>query len=511
MERLYEPLAHLKVWSDFKLSRLDAAEAAIRQEEQGGRFPQRAANDRLALEGLKHRRLGQLKAGRAATALAKASAVVWSNHAGAAWACFQFDDAEGAYRRSAALCDEQGRPDFSGSPLTYLARLYIQEARADDALDALHKARTHRAQREPSTLQSDQGEYDLSVALAMLSLGRVADAERFARRAVETPDRLGHSSTRRDEQTLGNAVVLWTVLAAQREQLRERASTRGGLGWAGAAAHDPALWALARQAARLARDPSRPNVLRPFVPGSTAVESWQLGSVLRMLPPGAALEMVEQARRDEDHPSALPYFDALEAEARLLVGDAAGAFRLGRQALDRLPRSGEGLLRGRTAAVAAEAARRLGRHDDARGLWSQALAEWPAAPLLLELGVPVRVETDGSPVARALAERLLRSRRLVVEPWGLSLKVAAGSLVLLRADGSNHAAVELALGRSPNETALADACDRFHERLASPTISLTAADVNAIDGVPGAADSRRSDDAALAQVQPQRGVAPPYR
>src|SRR5262249_19242557 len=148
-------------------------------------------------------------------------------------------------------------------------------------------------------------------------------------------DRLGHSSVRRDEQTLGNAIVLWTVLTAQRERLRERASAQDTSGWADVAAHDAALWTLARQAARLARDPARPNVLRPFVPGSTVVESWQLGSVLRMLPPGAALAMIAQARLEEDHEAAVPYFDALEAEARLLSGDPKGALRLARQALDR--------------------------------------------------------------------------------------------------------------------------------------------------------------------------------
>ncbi|MDR3636241.1 MAG: hypothetical protein P4L84_20735 [Isosphaeraceae bacterium] len=509
MERLYEPLPHLKVWSYFKLSQLEAAEAAIQQEEQGGRFPRRSVNDRLALEGLRHRRLGELEAGRKATALAQESAVIWSNHAEGAWACFLFDDAESAYCRSAALCDKRGGPDFSASPYTYLARLYVQEGRTADALDALRKARAHRAQRPASTLQNDQAEFDRTVALAMLSLGRVAEAERFARRAVESPDRLGRTSTRRDEQTLGNAIVLWTVLAAERERLRERASARGGSDWSGVAAHDAALWTLARQAASVARDPSRPNVLRPFVPGSTVVESWQLGSVLRMLPPGAALGMVEQARRDEDHPAAAPYFDALEAEARLLAGDTDSALKLGRQALDRLSRSGEGLLRGRTAAIAAEAACRLGRHDDARGLWSQALAECPAAPLVLGLAVPVRIETADSPAARSVAERLRRSPRLRAESWGLPLKVNAAGITLSRADGSTHAALELALGQSPREAELTAACDRFHERIASPAISLTAADVNALDGVPAAAASRQSDDAVLAQVRPQAGATPP--
>jgi tetratricopeptide (TPR) repeat protein len=501
MERVYAPLPALKVWSDFKLGRLDEAETAIEQEQRSGHWRRRAANDRLALEGLRHHREKAFEAGRTATAVAQGSPVIWSNQAGAAWACFRFDEAEAAFRRSAALCDELGAPDFAGSPLTFLARLCAQEGRAADALDALRKARIHRARRLSSTLQNDQAEFDETVALTLLSLGRVEDAERFARRAFDTPDRLGRSSARRDEKTLGGAIVLWTVLTAARERIGERAAVRGESDWWGPAANDAIRWRLARQAAHLARDSSRPSILRPFVPGSTAVESWQLGSILRMVPPGAALAMVSQARREEDHPTAPPYFDALEAEARLLAGDAEGAFRLGAQALARLPRSGEALLRGRTAAIAAEAARRLARYDEARRLWSQALAECPAAPLLLGLSLPVHVETDGSPSARALAERLLRSPRFRSESWGLPLSINSGSVALTRADGSAHVAVALAPGQTTDHSALTDACDRFHQQLTGPSVPLTAVDVNALDGVPGAA-ANRADEQALTDARP---------
>jgi hypothetical protein len=113
-----------------------------------------------------------------------------------------------------------------------------------------------------------------------------------------------------------------------------------------------------------------------------------------MVPPGVALAMVDQARREEDHPDAAPYFDALEAEARLLANDPTGALPEARKALDRLPKPGDVLLRGRTAALAAEAARRLGRSDESRELWSAALADFPAAPRLLGLAVPIKIEAE---------------------------------------------------------------------------------------------------------------------
>jgi tetratricopeptide (TPR) repeat protein len=481
LEKLYEPLPQLKVWPLFKLLRLDDAEAAIRESERSDRFPKSSANDRLALEGLRHHRKEQLEAARAAARHGNDSPVIWANGGGSALSCFLHAEAEADYLRAVEIARKLGGTSYSGSPFTPLSRIYVQEGRPGDAIAALLMARSHRAQRGPKTLGDDQGEYDISVALAMLALGRSDDAERFARRVFETPDRLGHTSDRPDDKELANAVVLWTVLAAKRARREER----GGWGSLRPDA-DAEAWTLARLAGRIARQPDRPNVLRPYVPGSATIESWQLGTVLRMVPPGVALTMVDQARREEEHPDAAPYFDALEAEARLLANDPARALSAAREALDRLPKPGEVLLRGRTAALAAEAARRLGRSDESRELWSAALADFPAAPRLLGLAVPIKIQAE--PGSRALADLLAASPRFRVEAWGLPLKVrAAGgriTIALGRGDGSTHAELEVALDASPTTEKLADARDRFLDVIASPTIHVSAADVNALDGLP---------------------------
>ncbi len=506
LEKLYEPLPQLKVWPLFKLLRLDDAEAAIREAERSGRFPMNSANNRLALAGLRHRRKEQLEASRAAARHGNDTPVIWTNGGNAAQSCFLLAEAKADYLRAVEIARKLGQTSYSGSPFTPLSRIYVQEGRPDDAITALLLARAQRAQREPKTLSDDQGEYDTSVALAMLALGRSDDAERFARRVFETPDRLGNNSDRPDDIELGNAIVLWTVLAAKRSRLEER----GGWGSLSPDA-DAEAWALARLAGRIARQPDRPNVLRPYIPGSATIESWQLGTVLRMVPPGVALTMLDQARREEDHPDAAPYFDALEAEARLLANDPAGAFSMARKALDRLPKPGEVLLRGRTAALAAEAARRLGRFDESRDLWSAALLDFPAAPRLLGLAVPIKIEAE--PGSRALADLLAASPRFRVESWGLPLKVRGEggriSITLGRSDGSTHAELEVALDASPTAEKLADARNRFLDVVASPTIHLSAADVNALDGLPVQRVSDQ-DEAAISQIStnPQPGGKP---
>jgi tetratricopeptide (TPR) repeat protein len=496
IERLYEPLPDLKVWILFKQERLDEADAAIQQSERAGHFPRRSANSRLALEGLRHRRKEQLEAARAATRYGENTPVIWSNTGDSALSCFQHADAEAGYLRAAQISIRLKRTGYSGSPFTSLSRLFVQEGRTSEALAILAQARTQRAERPPGTLADDQGEYDTSVALAMLALGRSEDAERFARRVVETPDRLGHTSDRPDDKALANAVMLWTVLASKRAEQAERGSS----GWMNP---DAESWALAKLATRIACQSGRPNIIRPYIPGSATIASWQLGSVLRMVPPGAALAMVAQARREEDHADAAPYFDALEAEARLLANDPAGALPLARKALEKLPKPGEQLLRGRTAAIAAEAARRLGQHDESRELWTAALADFPAAPRLLGLAIPVKIEAGAD--SSALADLLARSPRFRVESWGLPLRVRTAdgraSIVLVRGDGSNHATFEHSLGSAPTPAQLAEASSQFHDRVAAPTIRLADTDVNALDGLPTRPLSRQ-DDATLAKISP---------
>jgi hypothetical protein len=221
--------------------------------------------------------------------------------------------------------------------------------------------------------------------------------------------------------------------------------------------------------------------------------------------------MLDQARKEETHPDAVPYFDALEAEALWLAGDAAEALPLARKALDRLPRPAESLLRGRTAAIAAEAARQLGRNDECRELWSTSLAEFPAAPRLLGLAIPVKIEAGTE--SGTLVDLLTRSRRLRAESWGLPLKIQAVNgrltLTLGREDGSNHVEMMEPLGQVKTDDEIALVRNRFLDLLAAPKIQLSAADIIAFDGLPSQRISQK-DQAAISQIsqEAKSGKAP---
>jgi tetratricopeptide (TPR) repeat protein len=201
-----------------------------------------------------------------------------------------------------------------------------------------------------------------------------------------------------------------------------------------------------------------------------------------------AAEALRQARAEEDHPGAVPYFDAYEAEVALLRGDAEAALALARKALDRLPAAGEKLLRARVAAVAGEAARRLGKNAYGLALLQQALRDFPQAFRLLGTAIPVKVEHDGSALASDLAGRLLRSPRFAAAPDGFRVAIRSedGKLIveMFRAAGERHCQVGVTL--SGQADAVADALRQLHRKMMSPTLDLSQVDINSLDGSPSA-------------------------
>src|SRR5207253_4767466 len=96
-------------------------------------------------------------------------------------------------------------------------------------------------------------------------------------------------------------------------------------------------WTLKRGLLKILHDPERLRALRPYMPGTPDLESWLSGGLVRLLPPGVAAEAVRQARAEEDHPGAVPYFDTLDAEVALLRGNAEEALSCARRALAKLP------------------------------------------------------------------------------------------------------------------------------------------------------------------------------
>jgi tetratricopeptide (TPR) repeat protein len=493
LEQVYQPMPWLRLFPLIKQKKLDDVEALLDRLEKEGGWKLRALNTRIMVAEQRRDRPGNYKAGKQTVDACPSSAVLWNNFGLGCVSDFRFEEAEKAWTKSASL-----RPDFHGSAYFRLTGLYLQQGRFQESLQAIKQGQARRAQREPFTLQQDRSLVDRSLASLLLALGRGPEAERFARRSFERPGRLGNITVQEREDIFSNGFLLWLALQTRIEQVQEggtdwQAQTRPlEKSWHAGMTPDVTLdvlrgesWILQQKLVKLLGDPEfLTEVLRPHLLSEASADSWAHGSILKFLPAGVAEEALAQARTAESHAAAAPYFDVMAAELALARGRPADALVLVGQALEKLPMAGEKLLRARASAVGAEAAFQTGQLDESRTLARQALADFPQAFRLLGFRVPIRVEDDGNPLARAVSTRLQRSPRFRNDPDGFRVQIRVEGdrllLAMYRAEKLCHVQFEFPAAGDPERTATA-ACTRFHERMTSPLLDLTTVDINALD------------------------------
>jgi tetratricopeptide (TPR) repeat protein len=509
LAQVYEDMPWLKVWPLAKLKRYDEARRCIEQTARTGRWKLRVLNDRTMVEAECQNRLGTYQAGKDMTQAVRDSAVLWSNFGESAFGAFRLKEAEEALRKSAALADA-GRLDFNGSPHRNLSRIYLQQGRLKDAWEALQKGKLQRdVLREPYTMELDQGRMDRACALLLLALGQAEEALRFARRAHDRPDRTGQNSTDESRDALTNKLLLLTALQSRIEQLREADAAKTGL--SGLTPNlerrglEVEVWTIRKQLQKLLGGLSERNDFRPYLTGNATIEPWLMGGLVQVLPPAVATVAIRQARAaDREHKEATPYYDAFEAEAALMRGQAAEALDLARKALAGLPEREEKLLRARTAAVAAEAARRLGQDKEYKNYLNQVLADSPQMVRLVPVVIPVRVSHDGTPLARRLADCLLNSPRFREDPEGFPvvIRTQGGQLrfEMSRLGGERHCQDGVS-AKGDEDKVVADAVKAFHQKMMSPALVLTEEEVNSLDN---SASGAKSQEDARRVLNPGR-------
>jgi tetratricopeptide (TPR) repeat protein len=488
-----------------KLKRYDEARRCIEATARTGRFKIKVLNDRHVLEAELGRRKAAFETGQAMTKAVPQSAVLWSNFGQSAFGAFRLEESERAFLASARLAD-LGKLDFYGSPYRSLSRVYMQQGRMKDSWEALKKGKRQRDLRKPHTLELDQGRMDQASTLFLLALGRAEEALRFARRAHDRPDRTGHTSADETRDAIGNKLLLWTAIQSRLAQLSEMETSSGLLPNVDRKALEFEAWTLQRQLLKLLSGLGEHNQFRPYLTGNASLEPWTMGSLVQVLPAGVATVAIRQAREeDREYPEAAAYYDAFEAEAALARGLNGEAFDLAQNALKKLPVPGEKLLRARTAAVAAVAARQLGNTESSIKLLNQVLADFPQALRLVHASLPVRVQHDGSPLARLLAERLLRSPRFHPDAQGFPVMIAnqSGHLVfeMSRLGQERHFQDRVPV-KGEEEEVVAAAVKAFYQKMMSPTLHLSEADINLLDGPATGANAQQAIGKQLKPYQP---------
>jgi tetratricopeptide (TPR) repeat protein len=494
IEKVYgEELPWEKFWALIKLERFEEADAALQRTANTGRWPTHTLNNRITLESQKKHRTESYEVGKTCVADKAATALIWKNFSGCCQGDFRLKEAEEAMNKCVKMC-QQGEKDFVRTPYIPQASFHLNQGRLPQAWEALNLADRDRKSRSARTQDQDRADMTSQVSAFLLVFGNSAEAERLARRAWEQPTRHGSSTDTEDNAALGNGVLYWNALRSRQEERKESAA----VSWLDLLRDSEQqrlameAWMVKRALLKLLADDRFLNeCLRPYLPHSPGAEPWLMGTFVQILPPGVAAEALRQARASESHPGAVPYFDAMEAELELRGGRSERALELASRALEHLPVE-EKLLRGRTAAVAAEAARLRNRMDECREYWNKALVDFPAASRLLQVAIPVRIEDDGSPLAQGLSRQLVRSPRFVQDPAGLRvvLKTEAGQLAfaLYREGETLHFTERVPTEGQPEEV-IAAAGKQFHERLTSPSFRLTLLQINSLGGRPSGASA----------------------
>lgn len=418
------------------------------------------------------------------------------NAALGALAVLRYDEAE------RMLLDGTRRLEFTtANPWRLLARLYLDTGRTVQAVDALRDMQRWRVRQPANLRDQDHAETDVAVATVLLVAGEGSMGLRFIDRAIDRPDRRGLVASDQEQALGAHALLRRALRTLQAEREAELASvsglTRRASGSAQSVALRAAAWPDDERVTNTLTDELRLEAtLQMYVRrGIEPVPSWLVGDLVRVLGAGVVSVALRDARREErTFPAIRPMHDALEAEVRLAQGDEARALTLAEQALRTLP-TAEVLLQARVAAVAAEAARELGRDAASYGYYERSLQRDAGTLRRLGLALPAHVRATGPEAVTRAGSLLERSPRLRSDDRGFEVLVTGNDQALrmcLRSPmGAQLTCADVPRRRAESADAfVARAVLDFHAQAFATRVGLSTTDVRSLDG------STTTDDAA---------------
>jgi tetratricopeptide (TPR) repeat protein len=408
------------------------------------------------------------------------------NFAEASRSVFKLDEAERIDREAA-----DASTAWYGNPWSELGELYLREGRLGEALAALREIPRYRAQRPPHVRESDRNENRRALSAFFVVLGRADDALRVTQKALVAPDRRGHNSRDKAQDLAVSALLDGAAHRLKAERAIEKAAGEGLYerlkATLGSLGERFEAWTSARRAVRAVGDGTRLSGSFQIGTARAAVmPPWLAGELVQAVGAGPARAAIAKARKEDARSQAGAYYDAFEAEAAFLAGDAAETERLLSRSLGALPQA-EQLLRARALALLASLRRERGDMNSALRDYERTLQIDPSVLRRLGLTLPVRVRASGDAVSEAFVDALERSPRFEVGERGFVIDVRAdraqGRACLVGVSGA-----ELACGKASAQTNdAADVLarkllDDFHERVFTPQVDLSQLDANSLDG-----------------------------
>lgn len=396
------------------------------------------------------------------------------------------------------------------NPWRFLVRLYTDQGRMDEAVQALREMQAWRRKQPPHLREQERAETDVAFATVLLVAGETETGMTVIDRAIQNPDRRGLTSSSK-EQALGAHALLRRAMRTTHAQIEaERAVWSGTAEAARITVADAERkmqdWADAERIRGVLNDDERLVAsFRMYIAGGLdPVPSWLVGDLVPILGAGVSSVVLDMARKAEEDQALEPYYVALEAEIALHRGDEREALSLAEKALDTLPEF-EALLRARIAAIAGEAAWELGKRDAALGFWATAMQRDAGVMRRRGLTLPASLKNNASgPVAERLAELLDDSPRFDLDEGGFTITIDGSGRALevcllepaggvlgcatTAAEPSEEEANALAAkGKLPlreldDDDYAAMTAEAFHARAFAMPVGLSNVDLGSLDG-----------------------------
>lgn len=393
-------------------------------------------------------------------------------------------------------------------PWRFLVRLYTDQGRMDEAVQALREMQSWRRKQPPHLREQVRAETDVAFATVLLVAGETETGMTVIDRAIQNPDRRGLTSSSK-EQALGAHALLRRSLRTTHAEIEAERAVWSGTAEAARitladAERNMQDWADAERIRGVLNDDDRlVSTFRMYVAGGLEpVPSWLVGDLVPILGAGVCSVVLDMVREAEDDEALEPYYVALEAEIALHRGDETEALQLAEKALETLPEF-EALLRARIAAVAGEAAWELGKRDAALGFWATAMQRDAGVIRRRGITLPAALKNNGSgPVAERLVELLGDSPRFDFDEGGFTVTIdgsgrelevcllePAGGVLGCATTPPEPTADERTKGipgADPSELEDDDyaamTAEAFHERAFAMPVGLSNVDLGSLDG-----------------------------
>jgi len=472
----------LRIWPLFKLGRMDEARALGRQLAASDNPYERehAYNGMLSLEFEAHDRAATYKWASDGVEITQGkSCNMLRNAAGAAFNIFKLKEAEDLALRAHKAEDH----DCEGDGYDQLTGLYLSEGefqKSVAALESLKGVPIPKRYRPQFAI-----ERRALLADILHVLGRTDDAERLAREVYELPERTGMTSSSKRAAAIDRGFRYFQALDARLARIAEMTAYRPMLATLSVDVVRlvATRWTVRRELIELLADDdilvtyTRPNMGEPDTTGS-----WRTMALADILGTGVMEDAVARARTlDAPFPEAQPYFLAFEGELAYRRGDYAAAADKAAAALAHLPHE-EALLRYRTLAWQADALRRAGKLDPRP--YHEVLQQFPSIFRILDLSIPVAIDSDGSAAAAEAARRVADSPRFTEEagaPFKIHARTVDGVVEMCLSD---TAGFQFACAKGSKDDPAISALDAFHEAAFSPKVALGQLDLSSLDGSP---------------------------